>query len=81
VKWILLPPIRDTSYVTSPQEVDFGMQYETEALEVNIIVPCNTVKLFPLQGPELFPTNDVSNVWNATYNMDAGIATSYGPDD
>jgi hypothetical protein len=65
-----LPPISDTSYVTSAPEVDFGMQYQMEPSEVNIIVPCNAVKLFPFQGQELLPINDVSNVWNGTYNMD-----------
>jgi hypothetical protein len=59
VKWILLQPIDDASYVMFTQELDIGMQYETEALEVNSIVPCNTITLLPLQGPELLPISHV----------------------
>lgn len=45
VKWIFVPLISDASSVTSAQEVGFGMQYQAEALEADIIVPRDTVKV------------------------------------
>jgi hypothetical protein len=40
-----------------------------KVLEVNIIVPCNKIKLFPLHGQELLPICHVNNVWNGTHDI------------